>query len=256
MPQPLPEPLKKLLKPSSFLRARLSPDGYLGLHLTIGMTVLLLAVFVFAHIAEDVVERDSLVVLLDAHLMHWVQAHATAARTAFFLFVTHWHNTPGVLVMTTLLVLWLAHKRSWDWVLRVVLAVPLGMLLNVLLKNIFQRQRPVFDEPLLTLLTYSFPSGHTAAATLLYGVLAAWLLTVLQRRWHAPVVLLAASMVVVVALSRVYLGVHYPSDVFAAMASGTAWLAIVLISVSTAASFRPSHTKISAVSPERPDSQA
>ena len=113
------------------MRARLSPDGYLGLHLTIGMTVLLLAVFVFAHIAEDVVERDSLVVLLDAHLMHWVQAHATAARTAFFLFVTHWHNTLGVFVMTTLLVLWLAHLRSWAWLLRVLLSVPLGMLHGV-----------------------------------------------------------------------------------------------------------------------------
>jgi len=256
MPPPTPETLSKAFKPMDFLRARLSPHGYLGLQLTVGMAVVLLAVFVFANIAEEVVERDSLVVLLDEHLMQWLQAHATPGRTAFFLFVTHWHNTPGVLVMTTLLVLWLAHKRSWDWVLRVLLSVPLGMLLNLLLKGIFERQRPVFDHPLLTLVTYSFPSGHTSAATLLYGVLAAWLLTMLQRRWHAPVLLLAASMVALVAVSRVYLGVHYPSDVFAAMASGTAWLAIVLTGVSTAARFRLYHTKISAVSPETPVSHA
>ena len=217
----------------SFLNARLSPDGYLGLHLTIGMAVLLLAVLVFANIAGDVIEPGSLVLLLDGHLMRWLQAHATPGRTAFFLVISHWHNTLGILVMTTLLALWLAHKRSWDWVLRVLFSVPLGMLLNMLLKGIFQRQRPVFDQPLVTLLTYSFPSGHTAAATLLYAVLAAWLLTVLQRQWHAPVMLLAASMVAIVALSRVYLGAHYPSDVFAAMASSTAWLAIVLTGVST-----------------------
>ena len=220
----------------SFLRTRLSPDGYLGLHLTIGMAVLLLAVLVFANIAEDVIEPGSLVLLLDGQLMRWLQAHATPGRTAFFLVITHWHNTLGILVMTTLLALWLAHKRSWDWemwVLRLLLSVPLGMLLNMLLKGIFHRQRPVFDHPLVTLLTYSFPSGHTAAATLLYGFLAAWLLTVLKRRWHALVLLLAISMVVLVALSRVYLGAHYPSDVFAAMASSTAWLAIVLTGVST-----------------------
>ena len=220
----------------SFLRTRLSPDGYLGLHLTIGMAVLLLAVLVFANIAEDVIEPGSLVLLLDGHLMRWLQAHATPGRTAFFLVITHWHSTLGILVMTTLLALWLAHKRSWDWemwVLRLLLSVPLGMLLNMLLKGIFHRQRPVFDHPLVTLLTYSFPSGHTAAATLLYGFLAAWLLTVLKRRWHALVLLLAISMVVLVALSRVYLGAHYPSDVFAAMASSTAWLAIVLTGVST-----------------------
>jgi membrane-associated phospholipid phosphatase len=225
--------LNKPLKPISFLRARLSPDGYLSLHLTIGMAVVLLAVFVFANIAEDLVERDSLVMLLDEHVMQWLQAHATPGRTAFFLFVTHWHNTLGVVVMTTLLALWLAYKRSWDWMLRVLLSIPLGMLLNVLLKSIFQRQRPVFDHPLLSLVTYSFPSGHTAAATLFYGVLAAWLVAVLQRRWHAPVVVLATAMVALVASSRVYLGAHYPSDVFAAMASSTAWLAVVFTGVST-----------------------
>ena len=224
--------LNKPIKPIGFLRARLSPEGYLGLHLTTGMAVVLLAVFVFAHIAEDVVARDSLV-LLDERVMQWLQAHATRGRTAFFLFITDWHNTLGVLVMTLLLVMWLTYKRSWEWALRVLLSVPLGMLLNVLLKNIFQRQRPVFDQPLLSLVTYSFPSGHTAAATLLYGVLAAWLVTVLQRRWHVPVVALAVVMVVLVALSRVYLGAHYPSDVFAAMASSTAWLAVVLTGVST-----------------------
>lgn len=228
-----PGPVKSVdpVKPMSFLQARLSTDGYLGLHLTIGSVVLLLAIAVFAAIAAGMVENNHLVVLLDKHVTYWLQANATPSRTVFFLFITHWHNTLGVLVMAALLALWLAHKRCWDWVLRVGLSVPLGMLLNVLLKNIFQRQRPVFDQPLVTLLTYSFPSGHTAAATLLYGVLAAWLLTVLARRWHTPMLLLTAGMVALVAVSRVYLGAHYPSDVFAAMASSTAWLAIVLTGV-------------------------
>ncbi len=252
-PSPLPTDEHRLIR---FLRARLSPDGYLGLHLTIGMAVLLSAVFVFANIAEDVMERDNLVVLLDSQVMQWLQAHATPGRTAFLLVVTHWHNTLGILVMAALLTLWLAHQRQWDWVLRVALSVPLGMLLNVLLKNIFQRHRPVFDEPLLTLQTFSFPSGHTAAATLLYGIAAAWLLTKLKRQWRAPVLLLAASLVGMVALSRVYLGVHYPSDVLAAVASSTAWLAIVLTGVSTATRFRSAQTKISDVSPATPDSQA
>ncbi len=219
-------------KPAGFLRARLSPDGYLGLHLTIGMAAVLLAVFVFAHIAEDVVTNDRLV-MFDDRVLQWLHAHATPARTAVFFFVTTWHNTLGILLMTGLLAMWMGMKKQWDWILRLLLSVPLGMVLNFLLKNIFQRERPGFDQPIITLVSYSFPSGHTAAATLFYGVLAAWLLTRLRRAWWAPVVLLAAGMVLVVALSRVYLGVHYPSDVFAAMASSIAWLVIAFTGIGT-----------------------
>lgn len=217
------------------MRARLSPEGYLGLHLTIGMLTLLLAVVVFGNIAEDVVSKDSLV-LWDERVLHWMQAHATSGRTAFFLFITNWHNTLGVLAMTALLALYLGYKKLWDWVIRLLLSVPLGMLLNVLLKQIFGRYRPTPEHPLVTLLTYSFPSGHTAAATLFYGVLAACLVAVLRARSNALpvlVVLAAVVMIALVALSRVYLGAHYPSDVMAAMASSTAWLAIVFTGVAT-----------------------
>ncbi len=238
MPPPPPaSPLShpSIRKPLAFVRARLSPDGHLGLHLTLGMIAVLLAVFVFADIAEDVLTNDDLV-MFDERVLQWLHAHATPARTAFFFFVTTWHNTLGILVMTGLLALWMAAMKQgdWkDWVLRLLLSVPLGMVLNFLLKNIFQRERPGFDQPIITLVSYSFPSGHTAAATLFYGVLAAWLLTQLRRAWWAPVVLLAAGMVLVVALSRVYLGVHYPSDVFAAMASSIAWLVIAFTGIGT-----------------------
>jgi membrane-associated phospholipid phosphatase len=220
-------------KPTGFLQARLSPDSYLGLHLSIGIAVLLLAVFLFVNIAEDLREPKSLLLVFDQQAMLWMQAHATPGRTAFFLFMSRWHNTLGILVMTTIFALWLAHRRAWDWVLRVLLSIPLGMLLNVLLKNIFQRQRPVLDHPLLTLMSYSFPSGHTAAATLFYAVMAGWLLTVFKLKWRALVVAFAVVMVALVALSRVYLGVHYPSDVLAAVLSSSAWLAMVLTGVST-----------------------
>ena len=228
-------PPKPTIKPTGFLRARLTPEGYLGLHLTIGMLTLLLAVVVFANIAEDVVTKDSLV-LWDERVLQWLQAHATAGRTAFFFFITTWHATLGILVMTALLAAYLVYKRAWDWVLRLLLSVPLGMLLNVLLKHTFGRYRPTPEHPLVTLLTYSFPSGHTAAATLFYGVLAAYLVAVLRARSNALwvlVVLAAVVMIALVALSRVYLGAHYPSDVMAATASSTAWLAVTFTGIST-----------------------
>ena len=215
-----------------FFRARLSPDGYLGLHLTLGVVTLLMAALVFGHIAEDVFTADT-IVTLDLQVATWFYAHATPAFTPFFLLFTNLHGTPGVLALALLFAAFLAQKRAWDWVLRLALSVPLGMLLNVLLKNIFQRARPSFEQPLLTLTTYSFPSGHTAAATLLYGVAAAYLVCTCTGWRRVLVVCLALLMVALVGLSRMYLGVHYLSDVVAAMASSTGWLAIVLTSVAT-----------------------
>ena len=215
-----------------FFRARLSPDGYLGLHLTVGVVTLLMAALIFGHIAEDVFTADT-IVTLDLQVSAWFHAHATPALTAFFLVFTNLHGTVGALALTLLFTVFLIRKKAWDWVLRVALSVPLGMLLNVLLKNIFQRARPSFEQPLLTLSTYSFPSGHAAAATLLYGVVGAYLVCTCKGWRRVLVVCLAVGMVALVGLSRIYLGAHYLSDVAAAIASSTGWLAIALTSVAT-----------------------
>ncbi len=215
-----------------FFRARLSPEDYLGLHLTVGVVTLLMAVLVFGYIAEDVFTADT-IVTLDLQVSAWFHAHTTPALIAFFVFITNLHGTVGALALTLLFTVFLVRKKAWDWVLRVALSVPLGMLLNVLLKNIFQRARPSFEHPLLTLTTYSFPSGHTAAATLLYGVLGAYLVCTCIGWRRVLVVCLSIGMVALVGLSRIYLGAHYVSDVAAAIASTTGWLAIVLTSVAT-----------------------
>ena len=215
-----------------FVRARLSPDNYLGLHLTIGAIILMVAVFVFGKIAEDVMTVDS-IVRMDLEISRWFETHATPLLTMGFLFITELHSTPGALVLSFLFALYLAYKRAWDWVWLVVVSVPLGMILNVLLKHVFQRARPSFEHPLLTLTTYSFPSGHTAAATLLYGVVGAYLISVSKGWPRLLIAVLVLLMVVLVGLSRIYLGVHYLSDVLAAVASSTVWLAFTITAIVT-----------------------
>lgn len=216
-----------------FLAARLSPEGEFGLHLTVGLVLILLAGMAFSEIAEDVVEGDTITVI-DVQLAHWFRARATEGFTRAMLFITHWNGITGTSVMTALLAAWFAWRKAHYWLIVLVTAVPGGMLLNVVLKHIFRRQRPSLEDPLLTLATYSFPSGHTVAATLFYGVLACFLV----RRIHAwprraLVVAAGCLMVMLVALSRMYLGVHYLSDVMAASAEGAAWLAVCVTAVST-----------------------
>jgi membrane-associated phospholipid phosphatase len=96
-------------------------------------------------------------------------------------------------------------------------------LLNSLLKLLFARPRPNVFPPLMAETSYSFPSGHTMSAVAVYGLLALLLWQRGQYAWA----LLPGLWVPLVALSRVYLGVHYPSDVLASLALGTIWLVIV-----------------------------
>ncbi|MEO8353398.1 MAG: phosphatase PAP2 family protein, partial [Chthoniobacteraceae bacterium] len=125
-------------------------------------------------------------------------------------------------------------RRAWYRLLILLLAVPGGGLLNLLLKMAFRRERPLWEHPLLVLHSYSFPSGHTMGATLLYG-----LATVMGfywvRTWRGRVCIVAAGSCVVflVGLSRVALGVHFLSDVLAGAAAGLAWLALCVTSVET-----------------------
>jgi undecaprenyl-diphosphatase len=111
----------------------------------------------------------------------------------------------------------------------IVVAVGGGLVVNVLMKLAFHRARPVFDDPLVTLSTYSFPSGHVAGSTIFYGLLVAWVFTRTRSPLgRAAAVVAALLLIVLVAFSRMYLGAHYLSDVCAAFAEGVAWLAICI----------------------------
>ena len=218
-----------------FAAARFSPAEELGLHLTLGILALLLAMAGFAQIAGAVVDGAP-ITGLDLRLAAWLHAHAQGSDVlrGFLIGVTHLHSTPGMLAMTAIAAVWLYRRQARHWMLTLLVTVPGGMLLNVAMKHTFERARPHFDEPILTLTTYSFPSGHSVAATLLYGVLACYL-TREARSWRARalVVTAACALVALVAGSRLYLGAHYLSDVLAGMAEGCAWLAICVTGTAT-----------------------
>jgi len=199
----------------------------------IGLRLLLLAgVGVFGAVAADVTRGGALSVL-DLELSRWFHAHAGGWLTQAMLALAHWHSVAGIAALSALLGLHFYRRKAWCWLLTLAVAVPGGMLLNVLLKTVFARARPSFDDPILSLATYSFPSGHTSSATLFYGLLAAYLMSRTARpSLRIACVAGAALMAALVGVSRLSLGVHYLSDVLAAMAEGCAWLALCLLAAS------------------------
>ena len=216
---------------AAFARARVSPHGYLGLHLTLGASALLATSWLFGIIAGDVV-RGRPLTLADARVAAWLHAHATPGLTTVMLAISRLGQPAVVIGIALLLAFYFLRQRHWYRLLALALVVPGGMLLNVLLQSAFHRQRPQFSDPILTLTSYSFPSGHTMAATVLYGLLAALAVrTIRTWRWRVFAVLFAGLVVLAVGFSRLYLGAHYLSDVLAAAAEGLAWLALCLTAV-------------------------
>ncbi|HEY0065650.1 MAG TPA: phosphatase PAP2 family protein [Telluria sp.] len=215
------------------LAARLNPDEAFGLHLTVGVVLLVIASALFGLIASHVVANAD-ITRIDNALAHWFHQFAGSPWTPLVVAFTDWNHPIGILLMALALGAFFYRRRERYWLLALTVAVPGGLILNVLLKYTFQRVRPSFEAPLVSLTTFSFPSGHTSGATVLYGMLAAWLVVSLRKPWQRATVMLGAlMMVVLVGTSRLYLGAHYLSDVLAAMAVGSAWLAVCITAVST-----------------------
>ena len=187
----------------------------------------------FALIASNIAAGDPLAVA-DTRTALWLNAHATPALTLLMLVVTYTHGTVPLCLYSLFMTVALARRGAYHWAAGVVLAVPVGLLINVLLKLTFRRARPVLDNPIITLATYSFPSGHTAGATLFYGVLFAYIGSrARDTRVRAVCIASWLLLVTLVAFSRMYLGVHYLSDVLAAVAWSLAWLAVCVIALHT-----------------------
>ena len=204
---------------------------FLTLPLLAGVLVFVVMTLTLAGISEDVANHEPLT-LLDAQVSNWLQTHRSVPLTKAMFVFTFFGSTGAVTCIAVAFGLYLIWQRRFAWLAVVVSSVFGGMLLNRLLKYAFQRPRPRFDDPFLTLTGYSFPSGHTMMATALYGVLAVYLCTTYAeqryRNRRLAIVFAAALLIGPVGFSRMYLGAHYLSDVLGAMAEGLAWLSLCL----------------------------
>jgi len=175
----------------------------------------------FTAVAEDVYEKE--VFSWDSSVLRLAAEQRSGPLNASFAVVTQLGSTPVMTAAAGLLMLYLALRRRPRDTLFVGVAVGGAALLNVVVKDLFRRPRPDLFHPLAHAGGFAFPSGHTMSSmALAIAVIALTWHT--RRRWPA----LAAAIVfaLLVGVSRVYLGVHYPSDVVAGWALS---LALVLV---------------------------
>jgi len=201
----------------------------IGLELVAGLLLALLAGALFGWLSGEVLEGDTQA--LDEQFRRLVNLYATPTLTEIMRLATIW-GAPrrlGVVGAVVAAVFWV---RGWPrGALLVVVTLAGAGLLDTGLKLFFGRERPeAFFDIYPSPTTFSFPSGHALFATAFFGGLAVLLRPRLRRSGLRLVVWLAAiSLILLIGFSRIYLGVHYPTDVIGGFAAGTVWVAAVAL---------------------------
>ncbi|HKA60610.1 MAG TPA: phosphatase PAP2 family protein [Gemmatimonadales bacterium] len=209
----------------TFVEARFARGTPFGLHLTLGLSISMIGLVVFASIAENVFYQTSLVQLdlwlfkqlpfkpsgyIIGQLVTWLGS---------WLMLTAFTFTVGIILMM---------RRQWLLLHGWLVAVIGGEMLNLLLKAAFQRPRPEYSE-ILSTESWSFPSGHAMLSLVVYGMFI-YLVTVhvpdMRRRHLVTLAGSAAVLILAIGWSRIYLGVHHLSDVVAGYAAGALWLSV------------------------------
>ena len=168
--------------------------------------------------------RKNEVAAFDAAVINEVQSWINEGRTARMVFFTELASVKFLTIATGLISLFLVIRKRYGWALFFVLVNGLGGAFNAFLKGLFQRQRPDI-LPLIEQGGYSFPSGHSMGSFIFYGALSFMLFRLVKGLWKKIIMaVVAGCMILLVGLTRIYLGVHYPSDVLAGFSIGAAWL--------------------------------
>jgi membrane-associated phospholipid phosphatase len=164
---------------------------------------------------------------LDGPILDWFVAHRTGAVTAVMTAASDLGGTAGMAALAAVTALLLLRKgRRMEAGLVAVVAIGAGVLVDTL-KNLYERQRPPVTAQLTLQTNFALPSGHALGSTAVLGVVATVVVLLARRRvWRVGAVAAAALGAAVVGVSRLYLGVHWLTDVVAGWLLGATWLAV------------------------------
>jgi undecaprenyl-diphosphatase len=191
-----------------------------------GWLAALLSLFLFAKLASEMREGET--VGFDNGVRGWVHQFASPGMTQAMTFISllGYDILLAELVIAILIFLRIGWRRAAIWLSVTMVG---SVLLDLTLKHVFHRPRPVpyfGDAPH----SYSFPSGHALASFCFYGVLAGLIVDRAERlSVRVAVGVLAAVLVLGIGISRIYLGVHYPSDVVAGYIAAAMWVGTMLV---------------------------
>ena len=201
------------------------------------MTILALGIVATLMIGENFVElavllrqESPLVLDVDRAVYRWAASMRSDPATLFFLAFTHIGGPTGLAVIALGVAVLLFEQKHRGLALYVAVTGSMSGVINLLLKEIFARSRPDLAEALRRASGYSFPSGHAMGSMVVFGSLA-YVMARIHGRWRLRSATIAALLasILAVGLSRVYLGVHWISDIAAGYVAGMTWLVVATV---------------------------
>jgi len=225
---------KRSPRAQSILFRRFSAAHYLGLNLTLGLGVSFALLLVFAAIAQSVLSKTA-IVRFDLDLAEVLHASATTRGVALSVVVTRLGTMSATAVFGLPLVLWYSSRRGWLPLAGWLAALAGAEVLAWALKHAIHRERPIFEVAYATEPSFSFPSSHVLGALVGYGLIVYFVICLTRSRfWRTLAIAFGTVLVVAVGYSRLYLGLHFFSDVVGGLAAGAVWLTACITALEVA----------------------
>ena len=214
-----------------FLRERFHEDNPLYpyyLTILVSFVVFVVSLNVFVELTESL--KDNELGAFDDAVTASIQSYRSPSLTAGFEFITHLGDRGAYVVLTAGIALFLYLKnKGWKFAVQSVLVLLLSSLSNVVLKRVIQRERPTLEH-LVAVNSLSYPSGHAMSAMAFYGFLSYLCLrSGMNVRTKLASVTILVLLILLIGISRIYLGVHFPSDVLAGYIGGLIWVTFCAI---------------------------
>ena len=193
-----------------------------GIFLVVGVLIAVAGTLAFAELGEWV--REGATQKYDVAVLQWMGRHHTNLLTQMATELTYLGTGSVVLTIVAVAALFLWHTEHKHSARLLLAAVAGNILLNGMLKLVFSRPRPDVFEWQTHAVSSSFPSGHAMSATVCYGTVAYLVLRLQKHHWSRVLTgTCAVILILLICATRLYLGVHYPSDVIAGILVGLAW---------------------------------
>jgi len=207
-----------------------SKNEDLPYYITIAISAILFVIALngFVQITDELAENE--LTEIDESVTAFVVSFRNDTLTNYFRFATDLGDRNAYIIIIVFLAGYYFFKhRSWKFILQTTLVLLLATFSNIVLKQVFNRSRPTLEH-LVTVNSLSYPSGHAMSAMAFYGFLTYLCLRYSMRRWlKILLVVLLVTVILSIGLSRIYLGVHYPSDVAAGFIGGLIWVAFCAV---------------------------